>query len=147
MNKNTEKINSSELTTLIRIKMKKLGYTQNYLSDKTNVSQSHLSEFLNGKSFVSYAKFKKICTALNLTKSEFTKAEELFLHIQDIEDRRIKLSTNDKPSLSESAIDKESKAIRQLINSLPPEKKALADKIQEDKLSELKEKLKTLHSL
>ncbi len=59
--------NPAEMGLRIQKQRKKLGYTQQYVYDKMNISQNHYSRIENGHSGLSFENLLKISDILNIS--------------------------------------------------------------------------------
>ncbi|MBQ6945127.1 MAG: helix-turn-helix transcriptional regulator [Ruminococcus sp.] len=59
--------NPAEMGLRIQNQRKKLGYTQQYVYDKMNISQNHYSRIENGHSGLSFENLLKISEILNIS--------------------------------------------------------------------------------
>ncbi|APR61457.1 transcriptional regulator [Staphylococcus condimenti] len=59
-----------QIANNIKREMKRLGYTQLALSEKSGISKSTISDYLNSKTLANPANIQKIADALNVKKSD-----------------------------------------------------------------------------
>lgn len=94
------------------------GLSQKELAGSINMAQAQYSRIENGKNDPSFSVIAKIADALDLTLSDFFKADEIFSDINTYDKTLI-----EKLRLLDSLDDVEKKSIYNLIDSLVSKKK------------------------
>lgn len=96
-------IDYKKLGLKIKEKRKKLGYTQESLSEKLNLSVSHLSHIENGSAKVSLNTLVNIANTLNLSLDELFSIElSNSMNIKDLNDFLKNCSEEEKKLLFEN---------------------------------------------